>query len=165
MAAAEFTFDDFERSLTNHAPDAGQIERIELLRDGVKLMGEGFFLFAPDSRERSIALQHLEDAVMWAVKSIVLEQPAVEGAEPEPEPEPEYDFDCDYCGGPCLDEGSDAPGSPETPSEDPSLTDAEKLFIDVVDDHLGFLLTLLGIAEDSPFDQNGPLGPRVFGDG
>lgn len=62
----------FNRSLTNITPDADQIVRIEKLRDSAKMFAEVIFTDATDSRERSLALTHLEDAVMWAVKSIVL---------------------------------------------------------------------------------------------
>ena len=61
------------RSLTNITPSKEQIDRIETVRAQAKLAGEAIIEGCPDSRERSLALTHLEDAVMWAVKSIVLE--------------------------------------------------------------------------------------------
>lgn len=62
-----------ERSLTNISPDAEQVERIEALRGDAKKLGRFIIEACPDTRERSLALTHLEDATMWAVKSIVLE--------------------------------------------------------------------------------------------
>jgi hypothetical protein len=62
-----------ERSLTNITPDVEQVGRIEALREDAKTLGRFIIEACPDSRERSLALTHLEDAVMWAVKSIVLE--------------------------------------------------------------------------------------------
>lgn len=62
-----------ERSLTNITPDESQIQRIEDMREDAKTLGRSIVAFCPDSRERSLALTHLEDATMWAVKSIVLE--------------------------------------------------------------------------------------------
>ncbi|HEY7043362.1 MAG TPA: hypothetical protein VH419_06815 [Nocardioidaceae bacterium] len=61
------------RSLTNITPTAGQVDRIELLRDKAKMFGQAVIESCPDSRERSLALTHLEAAVMWAVKSIMVE--------------------------------------------------------------------------------------------
>jgi len=61
-----------ERSMTNHTPSADGIERIEKVREAAKDLGAVIIGDCPDSRERSLALTHLEDAVMWAVKSVVL---------------------------------------------------------------------------------------------
>ena len=63
-----------ERSMTNHTPSAEQIERIENLRDAAKGLAWSLANECPESRERSLAATHLEEVVMWAVKSIVLEQ-------------------------------------------------------------------------------------------
>lgn len=62
------------RSLTNQPPSPVQIHRIELLRGVGKDLGNAIVELCPLSREQSLALTHLEDAIMWAVKSIVLEQ-------------------------------------------------------------------------------------------
>lgn len=65
--------DALERSLTNITPSPPQIARIESIRSLAKDFGHAIIDECPDSRERSLALTHLEDSVMWAVKSIVLE--------------------------------------------------------------------------------------------
>ena len=63
----------FEKSLTNHTPTDEQVARIENIRDRAKLLASDIIHTTPQSREQSLALTHLEDSVMWAVKSIVLE--------------------------------------------------------------------------------------------
>lgn len=62
------------RSLTNITPSAETIETIEKLRSTAKLMGASIVNYCEPSRERSLALTHLEDSTMWAVKSLVLHQ-------------------------------------------------------------------------------------------
>lgn len=61
------------RSLTNQTPNAEQIERIEALRETGKVLGSAIVNSTLPSRERSLALTHLEETVMWAVKAIILE--------------------------------------------------------------------------------------------
>lgn len=60
-------------SLTNITPNADQVERIEEIRLSAKSMLGWIMGGCPLSRERSLALTHLEDMTMWAVKSIVME--------------------------------------------------------------------------------------------
>ena len=62
------------RSLTNHSPDQEQVNRIELVRDLAYGFGVVVIENTPQSRAQSIALTKLEEAVMWAVKAIVLEE-------------------------------------------------------------------------------------------
>jgi hypothetical protein len=61
------------RSMTNIKPNEEQIERIEELRSYYKDVVDGLGILCKDSRELSIAITNLEDSLMWAVKSIVLE--------------------------------------------------------------------------------------------
>lgn len=63
-----------ERSLTNQTPDAEQIGRIEALRSSAKRFAADLSSYAGSGRERALAATHLEESVMWAVKSIVLEE-------------------------------------------------------------------------------------------
>jgi hypothetical protein len=60
------------RSLTNITPSPEAIERIEQVREWGKALGTAIIAACPDTRERSLALTHLEETVMWAVKSLVL---------------------------------------------------------------------------------------------
>lgn len=62
------------RSMTNHTPSDEAIDKIENLRAQAKAFAYELIISVEPSRERSLALTHLEDAVMWGVKAIVLEQ-------------------------------------------------------------------------------------------
>lgn len=63
-----------ERSLTNVTPTPEGIERIERVREVGKKLGSVIAMNCPLSREQSLALTHLENCIMWAVKGIVLEE-------------------------------------------------------------------------------------------
>jgi len=62
-----------ETNFTYHAPRENQIPRYELLRELAKGLGKQFLALCPDSRERSLALTKLEEAVMWANAAIARE--------------------------------------------------------------------------------------------
>lgn len=62
-----------ERNLTNHTPTQEAIDRIGIVRTNAKSLGNLIIQHCPPSRERSLALTSLEDAVMRAVQSIVTE--------------------------------------------------------------------------------------------
>lgn len=64
--------DALNRSLTNITPSPEAVESIEELRAWAKSLGANIIAHCPDTRERSLALTHLEETVMWAVKSLVL---------------------------------------------------------------------------------------------
>lgn len=59
-----------ENNFAYHAPKAGQPKKYEELRDKAKelafLVGE----LCPDSREKSLAMTKIEEAVMWANSAI-----------------------------------------------------------------------------------------------
>jgi hypothetical protein len=63
-------FDEIEKRFTYHAPKPDQVGRYESIRQ----VALGFAIMlnkdCPDSREKSIAMTHLEDVVMWANASI-----------------------------------------------------------------------------------------------
>lgn len=63
---------DFVRSTTNHTPNEETIKEIEDYRECIQKLAEILIVTVPQSRARSIALTHLEDAVMWGVKSYIL---------------------------------------------------------------------------------------------
>lgn len=65
--------DRIHRSLTNVTPSPAGVERIEHIRSLARDLASAVVLNCPPSRERSLALTHLEETTMWAVKSIVLE--------------------------------------------------------------------------------------------
>lgn len=64
--------EDFKRSTTNHTPTSETIDEIENYREVIQQIAEILILSVPPSRARSIALTHLEDAIMWGVKSYIL---------------------------------------------------------------------------------------------
>lgn len=71
----EPTAESYKRSLTNHTPSPAALARIEALREAGKGLVDLLFEAVPHSRERSLALTHLEETVMWAVKAVVLTDP------------------------------------------------------------------------------------------
>ena len=62
--------EELAKRFTYHAPKGNQATRYELIRyrahDFAAFLDEN----CPDSREKSLAITHLEDAVMWAKASI-----------------------------------------------------------------------------------------------
>ena len=61
---------DIEIRFTYHPPKEGQPEIYELLRGFAKACAYAFARYCPDSREKSLALTKLEEAVMWANAAI-----------------------------------------------------------------------------------------------
>jgi hypothetical protein len=57
---------DLERRFTYHAPKEGQGERYAAIRSQALEFAKLINGQVPDSREKSLAITHLEDAVMWA---------------------------------------------------------------------------------------------------
>jgi len=54
-----------ENAFTYHPPFGNQAERYTALRDSAKQLALQMDEMAPDSREKLVALTHLEDAIMW----------------------------------------------------------------------------------------------------
>jgi hypothetical protein len=69
------TAQNVKRSLTNVRPSAEAVERIELYRESAKVLVDIIFKAIPECRERSLAITHLEETVMWGVKAICLTDP------------------------------------------------------------------------------------------
>lgn len=61
---------DLENRFTYHPPKDDQQIRYEMIRDRALNFAEFIDEKCPDSREKSLALTHLENAVMWANASI-----------------------------------------------------------------------------------------------
>lgn len=61
---------DIDNRFTYHPPKEGQAERYITIRDAAKSLAELLNEECPDSREKSLAITHLEDCVMWANASI-----------------------------------------------------------------------------------------------
>lgn len=65
-----------ERDFTYHSPLSGSIDAFKLIRSTAKSLALLIDIEVPDSREKSMALTHLEEAVMWANAGIVRNQNA-----------------------------------------------------------------------------------------
>lgn len=59
-----------ENNFTYHKPFGNQAERYQQLRDGAKALAQQIILQTPESREQSLALTNLEQAVFWANAAI-----------------------------------------------------------------------------------------------
>lgn len=59
-----------ENSYSYHAPKGNQVERYNELRNKAKELAHMIDELCPDSREKSVAQTNLEQAIMWANKSI-----------------------------------------------------------------------------------------------
>lgn len=61
---------DLENIYTYHSPKDDQPERYERIRYKAKMLAAYINEYCPDSREKSLAMTKLEEAVMWANASI-----------------------------------------------------------------------------------------------
>ena len=68
------TNQELESRFTYHAPKDGQPERYDRIRYKAKMLAAYINEYCPDSREKSLALTKIEEAVMWANASIAREE-------------------------------------------------------------------------------------------
>jgi hypothetical protein len=61
---------DLLNRFTYHAPKDGQVQRYQTIRDQGLHLAQTIVSETPPSREQSLALTHIEDAVMWANAAI-----------------------------------------------------------------------------------------------
>lgn len=59
-----------DRSFTYHAPKEDQGARYHFIREAAKTLALDITSLTPESREQSLALTKLEEAVMWANAAI-----------------------------------------------------------------------------------------------
>lgn len=76
---AEVTRLQLERSFTYHPPQGDQAERYQLISGEARRLAERFAELAPLSRELSLALTKLEEAVMLANAAIARNEEWVDG--------------------------------------------------------------------------------------
>lgn len=70
-----WSHEQLHHSLTNHPPASEEvIADFESIRFYAKEFGDAILAVCPDSRERSVAITKLEETVMWAIKSIAVNQ-------------------------------------------------------------------------------------------
>ncbi len=62
--------DDLKNRFTHHAPTPDQIELYREIRDYAHGLASLVNRHCPESREKSLAVTHIEEAVMWANASI-----------------------------------------------------------------------------------------------
>lgn len=65
---------ELENIFTYHAPHGDQTERYGELRAAAKAFAELVVTRCPESRERSIALTRVREAIMWANASIAINE-------------------------------------------------------------------------------------------
>jgi hypothetical protein len=63
-------FEDIEKRFTYHAPKEGQPQKYKEIRGIAKDFACMIANYCPDSREKSLAMTKLEEAVMWANAAI-----------------------------------------------------------------------------------------------
>ena len=68
------TREDIESIFSYHKPTATQPLRYETIRDTAKTLAYTINDNCPDSREKSLAITNLQQAVMWANASIALNE-------------------------------------------------------------------------------------------
>lgn len=61
---------DLENRFTYHAPPPENTQKFVQIRGEVRRVAELLNDLCPESREKSLAVTHLEDAVFWAIASI-----------------------------------------------------------------------------------------------
>jgi hypothetical protein len=59
---------------TYHPPFGDQANRYTILRDEARRLAENINRYCPDSREKSLAITHLQQAIMWANASIAINE-------------------------------------------------------------------------------------------
>lgn len=61
---------DLKNRFTYHAPKDNQPDRYVTIRDMARELAEQINELCPDSREKSLAVTHIEEAVFWANAAI-----------------------------------------------------------------------------------------------
>lgn len=61
---------DLDNRFTYHSPQPGQPQRYTALRGQAKELAESILRLTPQSREQSLALTNLEQAIFWANAAI-----------------------------------------------------------------------------------------------
>jgi hypothetical protein len=75
--------DELAIRFTYHPPIGDQSDRYERLRGGAFGLAEMITEATPPSREQSLALTHLEEAIMWANAAIARRDEPIDDDEPE----------------------------------------------------------------------------------
>jgi len=68
------TDEQINNIFTYHAPTDHQKTRYENLRGSAKMLASLINTYCPESREKSLALTNLQQAIMWANASIAINE-------------------------------------------------------------------------------------------
>jgi hypothetical protein len=68
------TIDDLERIFTYHAPTPDQIDRYRALRVLARQFARAIVELSPASREQSLAISHVQEAVMCVNAAIAIHE-------------------------------------------------------------------------------------------
>lgn len=72
------TNEQIENTFSYHKPFGNQPDRYEQLRADAKVLAYSIQNCCPESREKSLAITNLQQAVMWANASIAINEKEVE---------------------------------------------------------------------------------------
>lgn len=83
------TIPSIENTFSYHAPGGTQVERYQAIRDQAKKLAYSIHFNCPPSREASLAMTHLQTAVMYANAAIAINEnvqllSAVDSSAPAP---------------------------------------------------------------------------------
>lgn len=67
--------EEISKTYSYHKPSPDGLERIIRLRQAFILLDMRVRDLAPESRERAIAITNIEQAAMWAIKSVLYNDP------------------------------------------------------------------------------------------
>ena len=70
----DITKDTVQNVFSYHAPREDQLPRYETIRLNARIFAEEILTATPHSRERSLALTKIQEAVMWANAAIALNE-------------------------------------------------------------------------------------------
>lgn len=68
------TTNELENIFTYHAPHGDQADRYERLRAAGKALAETIVVLCPNSRERSLAITAVQQAIIWANAAIAINE-------------------------------------------------------------------------------------------
>lgn len=71
---------DIKKTYAYHKPSQAGLEKVAELRKAFSELHDKINAIAPDSREKSVALTHMETAAMYAIKAVVCNDPESEVA-------------------------------------------------------------------------------------
>lgn len=70
-----------KKTYAYHKPSQDGLDKIRGLREAFSVLHDLIEATAPNSREKSVALTHLETTAMWAIKAVVCNDPQSETTE------------------------------------------------------------------------------------